>query len=268
MAGGRGKAVAVSSPKKDSKADKARKKRRATPQEGEGPSSARKMPRREAACRDFREKVVRHNDKESLIERKKSPNPFADSEDVAIRLTLGKGEHGRANRRLTDFVLHDSEGTPLQLEMLEHGDLFITGLVLPLDEESDSEKNKSGGVKCEGFGRVESWAISGYEEGYPIVWLSTEIADYECLKPAGSYKKLYDYFYEKSRACIEVYKKLSKACGGDPDCSLDELLAAVTRTMSSSKAFPNGSSIKNFVLSSGGIHFQSAGQPGCNFQRK
>ncbi|KAI4310841.1 hypothetical protein MLD38_035791 [Melastoma candidum] len=255
MARGRGKAVAVTCPKKDSKADKARKKRNAAPQEGEGPSSTRKMPRREAACRDFREKVVRNNDKESLIERKKSPNPFADSEDVAIRLTLGKGERGRANRRLTDFVLHDSKGTALQLEMLEHGDLFITGLVLPLDEESDSEKSKSGGVKCEGFGRVESWAISGYEEGYPIVWLSTEIADYECLKPAGSYKKLYDQFYEKSRACIEVYKKLSKSWGGDPDCSLDELLAAVARTMSSSKTFPNGSSIKNFVLSQGEFIF-------------
>ncbi|KAM0031344.1 putative DNA (cytosine-5-)-methyltransferase [Helianthus debilis subsp. tardiflorus] len=58
------------------------------------------------------------------------------------------------------------------------------------------------------------------------------------VKPATSYKKLFDLFYEKARACVEVYKRLSKSAGGNPDMSLDELLASLVRSMSGSKNFP------------------------------
>ncbi|KAH9684639.1 hypothetical protein KPL70_013632 [Citrus sinensis] len=104
-------------------------------------------------------------------------------------------------------------------------------------------------VRCEDFGRVESWAISGYEEGSPVFWISTVTADYDCVKPANSYKILYNLFYEKARASVEVYKKLSSSCGGNPDQTVDELLAGVVRSMSDSKNFPHRTSMREFIIS-------------------
>ena len=97
--------------------------------------------------------------------------------------------------------------------MLEFDDMFISGLILPIEERV---------IRCEGFGRLESWDISGYEDGSPVIWLSTNIADYHCLKPTSSYKKFYDHFFEKAHACVEVYKRLSRSSGGNPDSTRDE----------------------------------------------
>ncbi|PNX55693.1 DNA (cytosine-5)-methyltransferase, partial [Trifolium pratense] len=163
-------------------------------------------------------------------------------------MTAGQDD-GRPNRRLTDFILHDETGAAQPLEMLEINDLFITGLILPL--EGSVDKKKEEGVRCEGFGRIESWDISGYEDGSPVIWISTDIADYDCQKAAASYKKYYDHFFEKARACLEVYKKLAKSSGGDPDISLDELLAGMARSMSGSKYFSGTASLKEFIISQG-----------------
>ena len=104
--------------------------------------------------------------------------------------------------------------------MLEFDDMFISGLILPLEESSNKEMERV--IRCEGFGRLESWEISGYEDGSPVIWLSTNIADYHCLKPTSSYKKFYDHFFEKAHACVEVYKRLSRSSGGNPDSTRDE----------------------------------------------
>ncbi|CAM8988592.1 unnamed protein product [Rhodiola kirilowii] len=205
-----------------------------------------KRPKRASACANYKEKPIRISGKSSVVEKKKEH--VVDDELEAIVLTTGK-EEDRPNRRLTDFTFHDTDGNPKLVEMLEFDDLFISGLILPLEETTDKEKDK--GVRCEGFGRIESWAISGYEEGFPVIWVSTDIADYECLKPAGSYKNLYEYFSEKARACVEIYKKISKGSGGTPDLSLDELLAGSVRSMSGSKSFSSTAAIRNFVLSQG-----------------
>lgn len=204
----------------------------------------RRRPKRAAACSDFKEKSVRVTEKSSLVEKKR--DHLVDNEIAAIALTSGK-EDGRPNRRLTDFIFHDTEGHPQPFEFLEVGDLFISGLILPLEESSNKEKER--GVRCEGFGRIEEWAISGYEDGFPVIWVSTDDADYDCVKPASSYKKSYNHFFEKARACVEVYKKLSKAFGGNPSSSLDELLAGVVRSMSGNKHFSSGASIKDFIIS-------------------
>ncbi|KAE8663739.1 DNA (cytosine-5)-methyltransferase 1 [Hibiscus syriacus] len=190
--------------------DKKAQKHNIAPENGE---PASKRPRRAAACTDFKEKSACMSEKDSIVETKK--DMVVDDEIVAVRLTCEKDE-GRPNRRLNDFVLHNFEGLPQHLEMLEVNDMFITGLILPFEEISDKEKEKEKKktVRCEGFGRVESWDISG-----------------------GSYKKFYEHFFEKARACVEIYKKLSKPSGGNPDLSLDELLAVVVRSMSGSKIF-------------------------------
>ncbi|KAK7856244.1 dna (cytosine-5)-methyltransferase 1 [Quercus suber] len=81
---------------------------------------------------------------------------LVDEEFLAVRLTSGKDD-GCPNRRLTDFVLHEP------LEMLEVDDMFISGLILPFEESSKKEKEKA--IRCKGFGRLESWDFSGYEDG-------------------------------------------------------------------------------------------------------
>lgn len=222
-------------------------KKRNLPQSSEEHSQSRKMPKRAAACKDFKERSVHISEKSDLIASKEEQ--IVPEESLAVFLTCGKDpDNERPNRRLTQFILHNEDGTAQPLGMMEVGDLFITGTILPLDESSDKNKDKDRGVKCEGFGRIETWDISGYDEGSPIIWLSTDVADYCCVKPASGYKKHYDHFYEKARACIEVYQKLSKC---NSDCSLNELLAGIARSMSGSKFFSGSASIKEFVLSQG-----------------
>ena len=119
--------------------------------------------------------------------------------------------------------------------MLEFDDMFISGLILPLEECSDREKEKV--IRCEGFKRLESWDISSYEDGSSVIWLSTDIADYHCLRLGSSYKKFYDHFFEKAHACLEVYKRLSRSSRGNPDSTLDELLTRVVHLMSGNKHF-------------------------------
>ncbi|PON37520.1 C-5 cytosine methyltransferase [Trema orientale] len=218
-----------------------------TPSGEEEAIGSRKLPKRAAACTDFKEKSVRLSEKSFLVEAKK--DQLVDEEILALRLTLGQGNDDRPNRRLTDFILHDENGVSRPLEMLEVDDMFISGLILPLDGTSDKDKER--GVRCEGFGRIESWDISGYEDGSPVVWLSTDSGDYHCLKPAATYKKFYDLFFEKARVCVEVYRQVSKSFGGSLDCSLDELLAGVVRSMNANKCFSGGLSIRDFVVSQG-----------------
>ncbi|KAJ4744590.1 Cytosine-specific methyltransferase [Rhynchospora pubera] len=199
-----------------------------------------KRPRRAAACASFKEKSLKLSEKDCLLISKEK-NQVVDDEVVAVELTKLGPEDSRPFRKIVDFILHDSEGNPQPFEMSEIGELFITALVMPMDDKLMKEKER--GVRCEGFGRIESWAIAGYDEGFPIIWVSTEIAEYECLKPAGSYKKHYEIFYGKARICIEVYRKLAKGAGGNPDLGLEELLAGVVRSI--------GSTSKDFIISLG-----------------
>ncbi|XP_045819447.1 DNA (cytosine-5)-methyltransferase 1-like isoform X1 [Trifolium pratense] len=230
-----------------------KKKKRGLSESGEQPAPTRKMPKRSvsAARKNLKEQTFSISDKSSLIETKQ--DQIVEEEFLAVRMTAGQDD-GRPNRRLTDFILHDETGAAQPLEMLEINDLFITGLILPL--EGSADKKKEQGVRCVGFGRIESWDISGYEDGSPVIWISTDIADYNCQKAAASYKKYYDHFFEKARACLEVYKKLAKSSGGDPDISLDELLAGMARSMSGSKYFSGTVSLKEFIISQGGFIYK------------
>lgn len=223
-------------------------KKRNASKKVEDPLPTQKRPKRAAAPSNFQEKSFRLSDKSSVVEAKEEH--IVNDEISAIRLTSGP-DNPRPNRRLTDFTLHKGDGKPQHLEMSEVDDLFISGLILTLDDNPENDKEKVKGVRCEDFGRIESWAISGYEDGSPVVWVSTELTDYVCVKPASNYKNSYDLFFCKAQACIEVYKKLTKSYGGNRDLSLDELLAGVTRSMSGIKGFPGGVSVKEFVISQG-----------------
>ncbi|EPS62932.1 cytosine-specific methyltransferase, partial [Genlisea aurea] len=221
-------------------------KKRSASKINKNPNITRKRPKRAASCTAVPVKTVRISEKDSLIEIKK--DTILEEEALAVRLTAGQ-EDGRPCRRLTDFIFHNSQGVPQPFEMSEVDNIFISGVILPNDEISSDVKPPR--VRCEGFGRIEEWSISGYEDGSPVVWISTEIADYDCLKPSGSYKKYYDHFYAKASVCVEAYKKLTKSSGGDPDISLDELLAGLTRSLNGMKCFSSGISIKDFIVSQG-----------------
>ncbi|CAH8389414.1 unnamed protein product [Eruca vesicaria subsp. sativa] len=228
--------------------------------EGDDVSTRKTRPRRAAACTNFKEKSVRISEKSATVETKQ--HQTVEDEIVALHFTTSLQTSGepRQTRKLTDFTLHDADGVSQPVAMLEIGDIFVTGVILPSGECADKEKAK--GVRCEGFGRVENWSISGYEDGSPVIWLSTELADYDCVKPATSYKKIYDYFYWKAFASVEVYKKVAKSAGGDSDISLDELLVAVTRSMSlESKCFSTDYVVlRNFLIGQGEfIYNQLAG---------
>ncbi|KAH9684599.1 DNA (cytosine-5)-methyltransferase 1 [Citrus sinensis] len=167
---------------------------------------------------DFKEKSLRLSRKASLVENRWED--VVKDEKAAIYLTAGKDDI-RPNRRLTDFAFHDACGNLKSVEMLEVGNLFVSGLILPLEKCCGRQKER--GVRCEDIGRVESWAISGYEEGSP------------------------------ARASVEVYKKLSRTCGGNPDQTVDELLAGVFCSRSDSKNFPHRTSTREFIISQGGF---------------
>ncbi|XP_074575215.1 DNA (cytosine-5)-methyltransferase 1B-like [Curcuma longa] len=215
--------------------------------ENDNEVNACKRPRRAAACSNFKERNIRISDKSSVLETKKIQ--VEENEEVAVELTRLGAEDLPPCRKLVDFIIHDADGNAQPFEMSEIDDCFITALILPLDD--DLGKDRDRGIKCEGFGRIECWSISGYDEGSPVIWVSTEIADYECAKPASSYKKFYDFFYEKACICVHVFQKLAKTVSGNSTLNLEELLAAVIRSMSGTKNFPAGLNCRDFVISLG-----------------
>ncbi|ESR44720.1 DNA (cytosine-5)-methyltransferase 1 [Citrus sinensis] len=180
------------------------------------------MPKRAAACMDIMDKCLSLSGSASFVESTREV--VAENEEVAISLTAGKDDL-RPNRRLTEIAFHDACGNLKSVEMLEVGNLFVSGLILPLEKCCGRQKER--GVRCEDFGRVESWAISGYEEGSPVFWISTVTADYDCVKPANR----------------------------NPDQTVDELLAGVFCSMSDSKNFPHRTSTREFIISQGGFMY-------------
>ncbi|KAJ3669874.1 hypothetical protein LUZ60_010198 [Juncus effusus] len=207
-----------------------------------------KRPKRAAtSSNNYKEKPLKISQKDSVLTPKEK-NRVVDEELVAIELTKLESENPPFCRKILDFVLHDSEGNPQPFEMSEIDDFYITALIMPMDDNLERERER--GVRCEGFGRIESWSISGYDEGTAVIWVSTEFAEYECVKPAGNYKKFYERFYEKARICVEIYRKLAKSVGGNPDLGFEELLAGVVRSIGSSKDFiiGNGEFVYNQLV--------------------
>ncbi|XP_052148425.1 DNA (cytosine-5)-methyltransferase 1A [Oryza glaberrima] len=207
---------------------------------------ASKRPKRAAACSNFKEKSLDLSEKDSIITIKESR--VEEKEIEAVNLTRTGPEDGQPCRKIIDFILHDGDGNLQPFEMSEVDDIFITALIMPLDD--DLEKDRGKGIRCSGFGRIENWAISGYDEGAAVIWVSTETSDYKCVKPASSYRSYFEHFSEKARVCVEVYKKLARSVGGNPQVDLEELIAGVVRSINSNRSF-NGTVTKDFVISSG-----------------
>ncbi|ERN13199.1 hypothetical protein AMTR_s00040p00219400 [Amborella trichopoda] len=111
----------------------------------------------------------------------------------------------RAQRSLKGFKMLD-EGEALQpFENLEHGLLYITSEIWP----SYNSEEPNQGVLCNSFGPAVSWCITGYEEGTPEIWVSTDLVDYLCRKPSADYLPFFKPFYEKAMLCIRAFQIIS-----------------------------------------------------------
>jgi DNA (cytosine-5)-methyltransferase 1 len=210
-----------------------------------------KRPKRAAACSNFKEKAFDLSEEDSLLTIKEIR---IEEEIEAVRLTKTGPDDKKPCRKLIDFILHDESGNLQPFEMSRSDGISITALVMPLDD--GMEKDRENGIRCVRFGPIKDWSISGYKEGTAVIWLSTEIADYKCVKPASSYRSYFDLFSQKASICVEVYRKVAKSVGGNPLLALDELLASVVRSMNSNRSF-NGTVSKDFVISIGDfIHNQ------------
>ncbi|KAJ1293196.1 hypothetical protein BS78_01G049700 [Paspalum vaginatum] len=206
----------------------------------------RKRPKRAAASSNFKEKQWDLSEKDSVITIKESR---VEKDEVdSLRLTKTEPEDRRPSRKLIDFTLHDADGNLQPFEMSEVDGIFITAVIMPLDDGLDKDREK--GIRCLGFGPIKEWTISGYNEGTTVIWVSTEIADYKCVKPASSYRSYFDLFSEKVRVCVEVYRKIAKSVGGNPQLGLEELLASVVRSINSNRK-SGGTLFKDFVISIG-----------------
>ncbi|KAG1368718.1 putative prefoldin subunit 4 [Cocos nucifera] len=98
---------------------------------------ARKRPKRAAACSNFKEKSVRLSDKCSVVESKR--NQQVEEEMVSVDLTKLGPEDLPPCGKLLEFILHDADGNPQPFEMSEIDDLFVTALVMPMDDDLEKE---------------------------------------------------------------------------------------------------------------------------------
>ncbi|KAM0924622.1 hypothetical protein ACQ4PT_004594 [Festuca glaucescens] len=125
-----------------------------------GQAIVRRRPKRAAACSNFREKAFDLSEEDSPVKVKET---WIEEEIEAVRLTQTGSEDNKPRRKIMDFSLHDGNGNLQPFEMSRSNGITITALVTPLDD--DMEKNKKKGIRCERFGPIKDWEISGYKEG-------------------------------------------------------------------------------------------------------
>lgn len=192
----------------------------------EGP----KRLRRTVAVVNYKEKSSYREGKEALISVKEER--VADSEEIAILQTVAEPE-SEVQRRVLDFSIYDEDGNEKQLEEVDQCSLYMSACILSMAGQAD--KNK--GVLCQVFGPILSWEIDGYEKGNAPanIWVNTGMASYRCVRPAGTYKKVFAPLQEKADLCVEVFRALSKPEGGNPGLAFEELVARVTRALSRTK---------------------------------
>ncbi|KAL3515763.1 hypothetical protein ACH5RR_022665 [Cinchona calisaya] len=214
-------------------------------------NGSRKIRKQAAACSISQCKAPCLTDKFTTLETERFR--FRNEEEAAIELTKVRKDDYFPNRRLTAFVFHDENGEPQPVEMVEERTLYISGVILALEDTCDDEKETR--IRCEGFGPIISWSLGGYDENSPIIWISTKAADYECIKPAGIYQMHYNLFFQKACTCVEVYRRLSKSCGGNPNIGLNKLLKDVVNSMTERTNVPQGDSMEDLIISWGRFIF-------------
>ncbi|KAL2621227.1 hypothetical protein R1flu_001432 [Riccia fluitans] len=184
-------------------------------------------PKRAAAATNFKEKRIRLDEEDAMIEPKKEVE--VEDETVLLMMTRPTSESEHPERKVSDFFLHDGDGNFLQVSAINSHTTYLAGVCVGNDGVLNKE-NKP--VRCEFLGPVNSWSIMGYEKDRAEIVLSTHIADYTLDKPAQCYRKYFNPFFDKARVCREVYRALSRPDGGDPTMGLADLESRLIRLFS------------------------------------
>ena len=111
------------------------------------------MPKRTAACINIMDKSLSFSRSASFVESTREV--VAENEEVAKSLTAGKDDF-RTNRRLTEFAFHDACGNLKSVEMLEVGNLFVLGLILPLEKCCGRQKERCNATN---FHNIKLWKL-------------------------------------------------------------------------------------------------------------
>ncbi|KAL4182447.1 hypothetical protein AMTRI_Chr11g150090 [Amborella trichopoda] len=128
-----------------------------------------------------------------------------ESEAVSMTRT-GDSEAKRPLRTLRGFEILDGREAMQPIEDSESDEFYITSEIWPFNVANSDQV-----VRCEMFGEITSWCITGYNEGYPFIWVSTKIADYLCDEPNEGYSPFFKALYEKAMLSILAFQILSNA---------------------------------------------------------
>ncbi|KAK9800313.1 hypothetical protein WJX73_000556, partial [Symbiochloris irregularis] len=153
--------------------------------------------------------------------------PEASSEQEAHALLAGEGPTSRLHR-LGEFQLHDRAGEGQPLERLDHMSepLLISGTVF----RAEGPTTKAKGQAVRSFGPVTGWRLKLDEaSGNSQILLTTEAAEYTCLRPAATYKAVFEPLQQQAAIFAQIIQGLSPQLGGDAKASLDEVAARLAR---------------------------------------
>ncbi|ERN13208.1 hypothetical protein AMTR_s00040p00221100 [Amborella trichopoda] len=164
----------------------------------------------------------------------------------AISMTrTGDSEAKRSLRTLRGFEILDGREAMQQIEDSESDEFYITSEIWPFNVANSNQV-----VRCEMFGKITSWCITGYNEGYPFIWVSTRVADYLCEEPNEGYSPFYKVLYRKAMLCVLAYHILNNA----PYMQFDEfLLKLVLDLMDCLGTFKDEEATRNYVNSQMGF---------------
>ncbi|XP_020527375.1 DNA (cytosine-5)-methyltransferase 4-like [Amborella trichopoda] len=164
------------------------------------------------------------------------------TESEALSMTrTGDREAKRPSRILRGFEILDRREAMRPIEDSESYELYITSEIWPLQIANSNLE-----VRCEMFGEITSWCITGYNEGIPFIWVSTRVADYFCHEPNEGYMPFFKAFYEKAKLCILAFQILNKA----PYMHFDEfLLKLVLSLMDCLRTFKEEEAARDYVNS-------------------
>ncbi|KAG1328199.1 putative DNA (cytosine-5)-methyltransferase [Cocos nucifera] len=212
----------------------------------EEPRPSEKQPKRAAAWSSIKEAS-----KTSIIAPKKEKPKLREL--AALAVTRIGADDVPPSRKLLDFMFHGADGNPLPIEASEVTEVFISSIIMPSDglvNETDR------GFRCDKFAKIQSWAISGYDEDIPVIWISTLGAKYRCLSPHRTYKKFFDHLLEKAWVCLKVQKTLRVSKEGILNMSLNELIARVICSLRGNACFAKRPADRDFVISLGEFIFE------------
>ncbi|KAL0027901.1 hypothetical protein WJX79_001540 [Trebouxia sp. C0005] len=147
-------------------------------------------------------------------------------------------------RRLTDFWLTNEQGEKQGVESINNDSnfVYITGCI----HAATGPVKRESAWKVTKFGPVTAWSIDCDANAVQVL-VATNSSEYHLVRPAASYKKVYNDILEKAEILYEVCHALHPKYGGRPDAELGEVAAKLSRA----KVGKSYSSAKEAIIMTG-----------------